>query len=133
MDKGAIVCVDDEAIILMSLVQELRSSFGERFIYEKASNAEEALEIIDELVNEGINGLIVISDWLMPGAKGDEFIERASIIYPTIKAIMITGMADDEAIQRTQAHKNVVSVLKKPWRPKELQEIIHSCCESNKG
>ena len=73
MKKQAVLCVDDEAIILISLIQELKNAFGDTFVYEKALNANEAFEVIDVLVNEGIEIILIVSDWLMPGMKGDEF------------------------------------------------------------
>ena len=44
-----ILLVDDEKIVLDSLQEQLQSSFGRRFLYEAAENAEEALEVIDEV------------------------------------------------------------------------------------
>ena len=38
--KSAILCVDDEAIILTSLKEQLRRRFGERYLYETAWEAE---------------------------------------------------------------------------------------------
>jgi signal transduction histidine kinase len=45
-----------------------------RYFYELAESVEEAWEVIEELYEEGIRIIIVISDWLMPGIKGDEFL-----------------------------------------------------------
>ena len=67
MAKRAILCVDDEAIILIALKQELKIHFGDRFTYETAINALDALKAIDELSAEGIEIAVVISDWRMPG------------------------------------------------------------------
>ncbi len=71
MDKSAILCVDDEAIIVMSLIHELKTNLGERFIYESAMNAREAFQPIEDTIQEGNEVILVISDWLMPGIKGD--------------------------------------------------------------
>jgi len=67
----AILCVDDEILILLSLLRELKSFFGETFVYERATNANQAFKVIDELALEGIKLILIISDWLMPGIKGD--------------------------------------------------------------
>jgi DNA-binding NtrC family response regulator len=124
--KTAIVCVDDEAIILMALVSELKSHYGDSFIYEQALNADSALAAIDQLESEGIIVSLVITDWLMPGVKGDVFLEMVNKKYPLIKAIMITGQADEEAIDRMKRKEYVVSVLRKPWSYAELRSIITS-------
>ncbi len=122
--EGAILCVDDEMIILLSLIQELKRTFGERFIYERALDATSAYSLIDELARDGIRVIIIISDWLMPGVRGDEFIEVVAKRHPEIKAVMITGQADAAAIGRIKTNKTVIGVLGKPWNPDELAEMI---------
>jgi CheY-like chemotaxis protein len=89
------LCVDDEAIILMALKQELRSVIGPGFIYETARDGIEALEVVDSLVAEGIKLVLVISDWLMPGLAGDELVLRLKDRHPDVQAIIITGQAND--------------------------------------
>lgn len=128
MSDKAILCVDDEAIILLSLLQELKRSFGSTFNYEKANSAESALEIIDELSSEGMRVILIISDWLMPGMKGDEFIKIVKEKHPEIKVIMITGHADESAIERVTHIASVVAVLKKPWHSGKLVSLIKSAC-----
>lgn len=128
MGKCAILCVDDEVIILLSMIQELKRSFGSRFVYEQAIDAESALETINELEADGVTVILVISDWLMPGIKGDEFIDLVHKRYPAIKAVMVTGHADREVIDRVIESGSVVAVLEKPWRTSELAAVIERCC-----
>jgi predicted signal transduction protein with EAL and GGDEF domain len=49
MSNSAILCVDDEIIILESLREQLQRHFGDRYLYEVAESVEEAWEVIDEL------------------------------------------------------------------------------------
>lgn len=128
MGKRAILCVDDEVIILLSMIQELKRSFGSRFVYEQAIDAESALETINDLEADGVTVILVISDWLMPGIKGDEFIDLVHQRYPAIKAVMVTGHADGEVIDRVLEGGSVVAVLEKPWRTSELAAVIERCC-----
>jgi CheY-like chemotaxis protein len=124
----AILCVDDEIIILLSLVHELKSSFGDSFVYEKATSAFQANEVIEDLALEGIKLILIISDWLMPGIKGDEFLETVKQRYPHIKAIMITGQADQEITRRLIETGCVSDVIYKPWNKKRLVEAVKKCC-----
>ncbi|MDA3899695.1 MAG: response regulator [Spirochaetes bacterium] len=124
MVKQAILCVDDEAIIRFALVQELKKNFKDQYIYEQAPDADIAMETLEELYNEGVRVVLIISDWLMPGLNGDVFLEQVHSLYPDIKAIMITGHADKGSIERVQDNNSVLAVLEKPWNGKELAEII---------
>ena len=49
--KPAILCVDDEDIILETLQEQLQRNFGKDFNIETAKNAEEALELVRMLKN----------------------------------------------------------------------------------
>lgn len=128
MNKQAILCVDDEAIILMSIKQELKNHFKTRFLYETALNAEEALEIVNELTEDGITLILVISDWLMPGMKGDDFLRQIRGINPAIKTMMITGHAAKDALEAIEKENLADRILIKPWRNSQLisavEEII---------
>jgi DNA-binding NtrC family response regulator len=124
MGKKAILCVDDEVIILLSLIQELKSAFGSQFVYEQATSAQIALTAIEDLAEEGVSVIFVITDWLMPGMKGDEFLEIVCERYPAIKTIMVTGQADQDAIARVKKNASVLAVFRKPWNHDELVSIL---------
>ncbi len=126
--RKAILCVDDEKLILLSLIRELRNSFGDDYVYEKATDAYQAYEVIDELASEGIKLILIISDWLMPGIKGDEFLETVRQRHPDIKAIMITGQADETVIAKLLESGCVSDVIEKPWNPERLIEAVKKCC-----
>ena len=126
MPKPVILCVDDERVILQSLRTQLKAAFGDEYTYEMAEDPDEALEVIDELSEEGISITIIVSDWLMPGMKGDEFLIRVHQQFPNIIKVMLTGQADESAIQRAQEEANLHRCLFKPWSEAELVETIKS-------
>lgn len=126
MTKSAILCVDDEVTILTSLKIELQAAFDDTYLYELAESADEALEIMEELDEEGVPIIIIISDWLMPGMKGDKFLIYVHDKYPCIIKIMLTGQANEEAIERAKKYANLYHCFSKPWSSKELIETIRS-------
>lgn len=126
MSKLAILCVDDEEVVLNSLKIQLKKEFGDAYLYEMAESADEALEIIEELKDEDINILVIVSDWLMPGIKGDEFLIRVHEKYPNIVKVMLTGQADESAVERAKIQANLHRCLYKPWDRNELIEAIRS-------
>jgi CheY-like chemotaxis protein len=124
MSKPAILCVDDEVVILDSLKKQLKRKFGDRFIYEVAENAAEAWEVIQELQADAIEIIVIVSDWLMPGTKGDEFLIQIHNSFPNITKIMLTGQADEDAIERAKKEADLHACLYKPWTEDELTKII---------
>ncbi len=126
MGKKAILCVDDEAIIVKSLEMELRTNLGDECIYESAQNADDALRTITRLAQEGFTQITVITDWHMPGFGGDDFLAILRDRYPFVKTIIITGQADNTFIENIQKNRIASSVLIKPWTTRQLLQAVES-------
>jgi len=122
----AIVLVDDEKVILDSLRSQLASHFRDRFLYETAESVPEAWEIIDELVEDDTQIIVIVSDWLMPGTKGDQFLCDLRERHPEIKSVLLTGHADPSAVERCKREARVERVLFKPWRADDLRSIVEA-------
>jgi DNA-binding NtrC family response regulator len=127
--KPIILCIDDEKAILNSLKAQLKTALGTTFRFELAESANEALELIDELVNEGEVIVIIISDWLMPGMKGDEFLTILHGKFPGIIKILLTGQANKDAIENLYANAKLYRCLTKPWSERDLINCIQSAIE----
>ncbi|HEY9600218.1 MAG TPA: response regulator [Allocoleopsis sp.] len=126
MSKPVILCVDDEVFILETLERQLKRAFKNNYIYEFAESGDEALEIIEELHQKNVDIIVIVSDWLMPGLRGDEFLMTVHRNFPNTIKIILTGQADDAAIERVKQQVNLYSFLQKPWENDELIEVIKS-------
>ncbi|NET27284.1 response regulator [Okeania sp. SIO1I7] len=124
MCDTAILCVDDEMPILKVLKEQLQRCFGNKYIYEVAQSAEEAWVVIDELEEEDIKILAIVSDWLMPNVKGDVFLTQVHQRFPNVVTVMLTGQADEVAIERAREQANLYACIHKPWTEEQLQQII---------
>jgi len=124
-DEFAVVCVDDEEMVLVALRQQIEDAIGDSCIVEVSTSGEEALEIIEELVfEEDASIVLIVSDWLMPGMKGDEFLIKAHKICPKVEKIMLSGQADPAAIQRAKDGANLREFISKPWDSAHLISVI---------
>lgn len=126
MSKYAILCVDDERIILDSLRIQIEKNFNSDYIFEYAESAEEALEVIDDLINTQIKLLLVVSDYQMPGMKGDEFAEVLKTKLPQVNIVLLTGQITEEKSTELIDQHIILKVLQKPWKEKNLIEIIEN-------
>jgi DNA-binding NtrC family response regulator len=129
MSDTAILCVDDEEYILKALKQQLTNCFGNQYVYEVAQSVEEAWLAIDELAQEEIEIIIVVSDWLMPNVRGDEFLIQVHQRFPEVKTIMLTGQADAVAIDRARKQANLYACISKPWTQEDLRQVIHEALQ----
>ena len=124
MSKCVILCVDDEQVVLKSLESQLFHELGALYHIELAEGGAEALELLDELSVEGYRTLVIISDWLMPEMKGDEFLIKAYEKFPHVLTLMLTGQADHEAVERTRNEANLYRLVNKPWDATDLIDVI---------
>lgn len=126
MKKIAILCVDDEKIILDSLKIQLENNFKNKYLFEYAENGEEALEVVEYFLAENVDILVVISDYQMPGMKGDEFAKRLKSMLSGINIIMLTGEIPSD-VKENLIEKNIIlNAVAKPWDEVTLINMIKS-------
>ncbi len=130
MNQQVIICVDDETTVLRSLKAELQEAVGNDYIIEIAEGGEEALELIEELLEDGDEIPLIISDHIMPGMKGDELLKQAHLISPKTIKVMLTGQADVEAIARAINSANLYRYITKPWQAEDLKLTVKEALNS---
>jgi CheY-like chemotaxis protein len=126
MKKIAILCVDDERIILESLKIQLERNFKSKYLFEYAENGEEALEVVEHFLSEKVDILLVLSDYQMPGMKGDEFAERLKSRLPGINIVMLTGQIPQDIKDQLLKKNIILNVINKPWDENDLINVIKS-------
>ncbi len=130
MNQPVILCVDDDQTILDSLKIELKQSFKNQYIIETAESGEEALEIIEELLEEHYELPLVISDYIMPGIKGDELLKRIHLMLPNTLKVMLTGQADIFAVANVINTAKLYRYLTKPWNRDDLFLTVKEAIKS---
>jgi signal transduction histidine kinase len=120
MAKLAILCVDDENVVLESLKEQLKRSFGQDYYIEVAESSEDALNILEDLQKEQIEVALVITDQIMPGLKGDELLIQIHDRHPNILKVLLTGQASADAIGRSVNFANLYRYIAKPWDEVDL-------------
>jgi PAS domain S-box-containing protein len=128
--KNAIICVDDERTILESLDIELTRVLGNNYALEMAESGDEALELLGELLADGYEVPLAISDYIMPKMKGDEFLRRVHEISPKTLKIMLTGQADLEAIGNAIKYAKLYRYMAKPWESEDLGLTVKEALNS---
>ncbi|MDD4921545.1 MAG: hybrid sensor histidine kinase/response regulator [Bacteroidales bacterium] len=128
--KQAIICVDDEDIIIEALKDQLGPFFENQYLIETATTAEEALEIYDELIESGYEVPVVISDYLMPNMRGDEFLINIHAKNPKTLKILLTGHANIEGIANAINNANLYRYIPKPWDRDDLILTVREAVRS---
>lgn len=124
MSRLAILCVDDEEVVLESLKEQLKRPFGKDYYIEVAESSEDALAILEELQEDQVEVALVISDQIMPGMKGDELLIQIHTQYPRTLKILLTGQASTEAIGNAVNRANLYRYITKPWDETDLSLTV---------
>jgi two-component system sensor histidine kinase/response regulator len=118
-NRDIILCIDDEVIVLDSLKEQLQSEYSD-YMIEVAESGEEAMEIINELIEDKVELPIVIADFIMPGMKGDKLLEKIHALLPNTKNILLTGQASIEGVSYAVNKANLYRFIPKPWDKEDL-------------
>jgi sigma-B regulation protein RsbU (phosphoserine phosphatase) len=128
--KPVILCVDDEKIVLNSLKAELKGHFSDKYMIETAESGDDALEVFSELSVDGYEIILVISDYIMPKMKGDDFLIALHQTAPHIVKILLTGQANLEGITNAVNHANLYRYLTKPWEKNDFLLTVEEAIKS---
>ena len=118
--KRRVLVVEDEEGI-RSLERRLLERQGFEVI--EAASGKEALEWVAGQSGESLD--LLVTDWYMPGMTGMDLIEALRQTYPDVPALLVSGYADDAAVQAgTMPHR--MSFLQKPFTLNSLAEAVET-------
>ncbi len=132
MEKGFIICVDDDEAVVTTLKEQLLKYFGETHEIEIATCGEEAWDIIQEILKEGGSLEVVITDQVMPGLKGDELLEKVNQVSPDTIKILLTGQAGLQDTIDAINKGGLNFFVEKPWNIEELHIHIERLIQKYK-
>lgn len=130
MTKPVILCVDDEPMILETLRRLLRKTLGRKYRFEFAASGNEAIKLAQELMEAGEELAVVISDYMMPGLRGDEVLKAIHHLCPHTMNIMLTGHADIDGIFNAIQYAKLYRYISKPWEDEDLSLTITEALNS---
>jgi CheY-like chemotaxis protein len=122
MGRGRILVIDDEDIVT-DLALEMLSSIGYKAAI--ARDGAEALELYRKARELGHPFNVVIVDLTIPGGIGGaEIVKKIAQVDPEVKAIASSGYSDDPIMSDFRKY-GFSGVLAKPYRIRELSEVLH--------
>ena len=75
------------------------------------------------LLQEGFRPDAVILDMNMPGLGGSGTLPRLRVLHPEVPVLLVTGRADQTALDLAAAHPGV-TLLSKPFSKAELKQHL---------
>ncbi|MGQ0824438.1 MAG: response regulator [Actinomycetota bacterium] len=114
------LCVDDEPAVLSALARQLRHRFR---IVTAASGSDglKAIAAADEPFE------VVVSDMMMPGMNGAEFLRRVHLDAPFTQRVLLTGASDTRSAASAVNEGKISCFLCKPCDDRELVDALQEC------
>lgn len=119
--KHTVLFVDDEVNIIHSLQRLFRREGCDVIT---ASSGSEGLELV-----KSNRVSLVISDNMMPGMDGVEFLSKVKEVSPDTIRFMLTGYADIKAVMSAINRGEVSRYITKPWNDDELRFAVKEALE----
>ena len=116
-NRKTVLLVDDDTKLLRGLVRSLASEYD---ILTAVSAAEAGVMLARNDVD------LIISDNLMTGVLGTDFLTSVRKTYPHIKLLMLSGYMPPAAARRVMEELGVERVLSKPCDGDEVAAAIRS-------
>lgn len=97
---------------------------GRDHVLITTGNGREALRILDHLPSCDL----VLLDLRMPEMNGVEFIRalRTRVRFRLLPIIVVTAEPEESELLTAARALNVAAVVRKPWKPHELRELVRS-------
>ncbi|MGC1461329.1 MAG: FAD-dependent oxidoreductase [Terracidiphilus sp.] len=119
MARPILLAVDDDVSVLEAVVQDLRRQYGSTYRIMRAASGQAALDTLAQVKTRQEPVALLMSDQRMPGMTGVDFLERAMVIYPEARRVLLTAYADTEVAIRAINTARIHYYLTKPWDPPE--------------
>ncbi|QNN22183.1 response regulator [Planctomycetales bacterium ZRK34] len=125
MSKPVILCVDDQREVLAALTKDLEP-LTSHFSLVDAESADEAIDVLDDLEAGGTPIALIISDHVMPGVSGVDFLSKiaAQSRFAKTRKLLLTGLATHEDTIRAINEGHIDNYTAKPWQPGTLLATV---------
>ena len=117
--KPVLLSVDDDREVSRAIERDLRRKYASEYRVLRAESGQAALEIVQELKVRNNPVALFLVDQRMPGLSGVEFLERAILLFPDAKRVLLTAYADTDAAIAAINEAGIDHYLLKPWDPPE--------------
>jgi CheY-like chemotaxis protein len=123
-----ILMVDDEPNVL----DGYRRTLHGRFSVVTAGSGAEGLTLAQQAMNQGSPFPVVVSDMMMPGMNGADFLGRARKIDPEAIQLLLSGQADLESTISAVNNGKLFRFLTKPCDSGDLELALNAALEQHR-
>lgn len=127
MNQIHILCIDDEPEVLEAVERSI-APLEKYFPIDTADSADDAREVIREILDDGDHIGVVLCDHVMPGENGVDLLIELGQKAATAKTrkVLLTGQAGLDATILAVNKAGLDHYVAKPWNSAELVETVRT-------
>jgi two-component system response regulator HydG len=125
MDRKKILIIDDEEDLCLLMKLNLESS-GE-FEVITAFSGQEAISKIKDIAFD-----LVITDYNMPDMNGEDVINQAKEMKPSLPILLFSVYHDDSFTLTSRIKNKADGIISKPIDHSQLNKVIHEVLNKDK-
>lgn len=125
MEKINIICVDDQQEVLDSVMRDLRP-LSAILRLEEAYGAQDCLDLMDQLDEDGEHIAVIISDQVMPEMTGTELLGKVAKDrrFTKTRKVLLTGQATHADTINAINEGHLDNYIEKPWQPEKILSVV---------
>ena len=120
-----ILLLEDEADVRTALERDLEP-FWSKIRYEVAQDVPDAWAAIDDILSDGDELALVLSDHRLPGESGVDFLVELTHDerFSSTRTVLVTGQADQDDTIKAVNEASLDYYIAKPWDPQKLVAVV---------
>lgn len=120
-----ILLLEDEADVRTALERDLEP-FWDKIRYEVAQDVPDAWAAIDDILSDGDELALVLSDHRLPGESGVDFLVELTHDerFSSTRTVLVTGQADQDDTIKAVNEAGLDYYIAKPWDPQKLVAVV---------
>ena len=120
-----ILLLEDEADVRTALERDLEP-FWSKIRYEVAQDVPDAWAAIDDILSDGDELALVLSDHRLPGESGVDFLVELTHDerFSSTRTVLVTGQADQDDTIKAVYEASFDYYIAKPWDPQKLVAVV---------
>lgn len=120
-----ILLLEDEADVRTALERDLEP-FWDKIRYEVAQDVPDAWAAIDDILTDGDELALVLSDHRLPGESGVDFLVELTHDerFSSTRTVLVTGQADQDDTIKAVNEAGLDYYIAKPWDPQKLVAVV---------
>lgn len=120
-----ILLLEDEADVRTALERDLEP-FWDKIRYEVAQDVPDAWAAINDILTDGDELALVLSDHRLPGESGVDFLVELTHDerFSSTRTVLVTGQADQDDTIKAVNEAGLDYYIAKPWDPQKLVAVV---------